>query len=580
MNILTVARKLGSIAILTVLFLPLFAFSQNPKQQMGTKDETPLVFKSRVRHVLVPVIVHDHKNQHVSGLTKDDFTVLENGKPQQILSVDEFKSDLAKVSKLITTTVTPSTPDSTGNAGPVKAFTNELSGAQSQKRIIIILMDRINTKFIDQHNASLAVMKFLAKQTTGDTLIELLDMKSRGLAVVHDFTSDPRVLIRALEKETGERGNMENVDFTTMDSAPSASDIQSTQDRLDAFAARGEAFYAGFQQQNTVNATMEGFAHIAEAFAGIPGRKSLVWMTESFGMMLTDPNSEFPAFVDRSLFEKAIQKLSDANIAIYPVDVRGLVNAGFIDASQRVNINGRNPQASLDRVRTAQMNRHQDLIGTMNEIADMTGGKAFYNSNDLEGSIGQAQKDAQDYYLISYALDQSDTKPGWRKLKVKVRQDGINLRARQGFYMTAATNDPDKTRNEDMNEALDSPLDFTGMPLHAVIVGTKDLGNGKRRITYRVFVPPGVMTVDESDGNMVKIEAAYSVHDHRGNTMDRNGTSSSMKIKPAFLAQFRARDLAMENSISLPPGEFTLRFVVRDNINGRIGSVLVPLKVE
>jgi hypothetical protein len=79
---------------------------------------------------------------------------------------------------------------------------------------------------------------------------------------------------------------------------------------------------------------------------------------------------------------------------------------------------------------------------------------------------------------------------------------------------------------------------------------------------------------------MVKIEAAYSVHDRRGNTMDRNGTSSSMKIKPAYLATFRAKDLAMENAISLPPGDYTLRLVIRDNLSGRIGSVLVPLKVE
>lgn len=573
MNILIVARKLGSFFILLVLSL--HAFSQNPNLPMGKKDETPLVFKTRVRHVLVPVIVHDHKNQHVSDLSKEDFTVLENGRPQQILSVDEFKSDLAKVSKLITTTVTPTTPDATGKSGPVKAYTNELSGAQSQKRIIIILMDRINTKFIDQHNASLAVMKFLAKQTTGDTLIELVDMKMRGLSVVHDFTTDPRVLIQALQKTTGERGSMENVDLSTIDSAPSAADIQTTQDRLDAFAAQGEAAYAGFQQQNTVNATMEGFAHIAEAFAGIPGRKSLVWMTESFGMQLTDPNSEFPGFVDRSLFERAVQKLSDANIAIYPVDVRGLVNPSFIDASVRIT-NAR----AIPRMQTAQNNRHQDLIASMNEIADMTGGKAFYDNNDLEGSIGKAQQDAQNYYLISYALDQNDTKPGWRKLKVKVRQDGVSLRARQGFYITAATTDPEKSRIEDMNEALNSPMDFTGMPLRAVISSTKDLGNGKRQIAYRIFIPPGIITIDEENGNAVKIETAYSIHDHRGNIMDRNGNSTSMKLKPTGVPVLQKNGATYDNIFSLPPGEYTVRFVIRDNISGRIGSVLVPLKVD
>src|SRR5260370_4882029 len=97
----------------------------------------------------------------------------------------------------------------------------------------------------------------------------------------------------------------------------------------------------------------------------------------------------------------------------------------------------------------------------------MTGGRAYYNSNDLVKGFRDAVKDSAEYYMLGYYLDRSNTKPGWRKLSVKVKRDHVDVRARSGFFVTQATVDPESSRDSDLASALQSPIDYTALPLVA-----------------------------------------------------------------------------------------------------------------
>ena len=110
-----------------------------------------------------------------------------------------------------------------------------------------------------------------------------------------------------------------------------------------------------------------------------------------------------------------------------------------------------------------------NTIDTLNQFAEMTGGKAFYNTNDLATSFKRAADDASSYYLVGYYLDLKNNHAGWRSLKVKVDKKDTEVRARKGFFVTNATLHMDLTRSTDLNFALTSPIEGTGVPSHGEV---------------------------------------------------------------------------------------------------------------
>jgi len=161
-------------------------------------DKTPLKFSSHVHNVLVPVIVLDKDGKNVPGLTKDEFRIFENGKEQKVASVEEIKASTARVTRTV--------------AAP-NDFTNELSSAGGeQKRITVIALDLINTPFLDQSRAREAMIRYIGENLQPDMLVELVTIESTGVRVIHDFSSDPAVLLRALERVKASNASTSKVD--------------------------------------------------------------------------------------------------------------------------------------------------------------------------------------------------------------------------------------------------------------------------------------------------------------------------------------------------------------------------------
>ena len=164
---------------------------------------------------------------------------------------------------------------------------------------------------------------------------------------------------------------------------------------------------------------MNGFLGIAWSLSGVPGRKSLIWATGGFPFAMDSP-STVPGGYLSLLYERTMLALNDAQISVYPVDVRGLVSNSHCwlgESHQR-------PQRPryLRWQLTNRMWLNQAKIDTLNDFADMTGGKAFYNTNDLAGSFKRAADDASSYYLLSYYLDTRNNKSGMAETAGQDRQ--------------------------------------------------------------------------------------------------------------------------------------------------------------
>jgi VWFA-related protein len=392
-----------------------------------------------------------------------------------------------------------------------------------------------------------------------------------------------------LKKTSGELPAMQSVDVDVQADAaagdipdqPSISTGSHPAATMDAFVEHGEAVYSQFQQQNAIETTMNAFLGIAWSLSGIPGRKSLIWATGGFPFTLASP-AVVPAGYLSKLYERTMGALTAAQISVYPVDIRGLVNTSPIGDASRSN--ARTGQALVRQISRRSW-LQQSSLDTLNEFADMTGGKAFYNTNDLASSFKRAADDASSYYLAGYYLDTHNDHAGWRQLKVKVDRKDTEVRARKGFFVTNATIHLELTRNSDLSYALTSPIEGTGVPITVKFLGSSGDGDGeKKSADFLIHLPADSVTVASSEGqnhfNFEVAAAAFLDGSKTGQPALTNGKTVTASVPDAQMTALRAKGLTLKDTLELGPGKYTVRVVVRDNVTGKVGSVTAPLTVN
>jgi len=542
-----------------------FSAADTGTPNFAKSDSRPLKFSTSVQMVLVPAVVTDKSGHHITGLTKDDFLLLEDGKEQRIASFEEIHAGGAPVVR------TPA---------PANEYSNVMVGDSAPRHFTVIALDTVNTPFLDQTRAREALVRYLAETVSEGQPVMLCTIGRGGIKVIHDFTTDPAVLRAALQKVHAElppaTGGGNPADAPPVDSKTFASQGATVEaDQLLSFI-QGLDQSPAFEQGVSVATTLEAFQYIAQAFDGIPGRKSLIWVTGSFPFNIdTDTSALLGSGSPAGLYERTFQMLNNANIAVYPVDARGLVPVGMPDASvPSTHASMMNPAPVIQNALSA----HMDTIATLEQVAAMTGGRAFYNRNDLDGAFREAADDSSDYYLLGYYLDKANTKAGWRKLTVKAHRDGAHVRARDGFFLTRTLMDPSETRKMDLYVAMQSPLDYSALPVTVRIASIQNEG-GTRRVHFEIVLPANAATIDLDDGNRLNLDFAAVARDGKGDGKAMFSKTESAKLKPAGVQQIRDSGITYTDVLDLPPGEYQIRFVVRDNLNGRMGSVLAPVKV-
>jgi hypothetical protein len=312
--------------------------------------------------------------------------------------------------------------------------------------------------------------------------------------------------------------------------------------------------------------TLEALREIGEAYSGVPGRKSLIWATGGFPFEIEDA-SRF-AMYDRALlpaYEDAWRTLSRGNIAVYPLDVEDLINPAFV---------GPNTGQPLPQ--------HIEItsdVSKLESFAESTGGKLCDRQSTALTCFDTAAEDASDYYLIGFYESGGNTNPGWRKLSVKVSRSGLQVRSRSGYYVRGPR-DAEEARKEDVGLALTSPLDFTAVRFTVRVTSTNAAENGKKSVGFTYLIPPAEVTVDESDNNHVSLDFAALAQKPDGTTVE-GGYSQNLEghIKPEGVTALRNKGLSFPGSIDLPPGDYLVRFVLRDNLSGQVGSTTATLKV-
>ncbi len=516
-------------------------------------EQPPPVFRVATRLVQVSVIVHDRHGQPATDLKKDDFTITERGKPQTIRFFAMEAADRAAAPP---------------PALPPHIFTNIIAHrAGVPTNVTVVLLDLLNTSFVDQQHARNALVKFLGQIQPQDR-IAIYALGHRSLTLLHDYTSDASSLVGRLRQTKGEIPS--ELDASTVNS-DSQQELQAL--GLDALADANQQeadFFTGARVVNTLG-TLEA---IAQHLSGVPGRKNLIWLSGGFPLTIGfDEMPEIGSTRDSRTFttemDAAVRALNNSGVAVYPVDARGLmVMPGF--SADRRNAPG---ISAPPRSRLAPI---QDNIDSMKEIADRTGGRAAYNTNDLARAVRRAIDDARVTYTIGYYPADEAQDGKFRDIKVTVARPHLDVRYRKGYFAVRPSDTSEKTRKAEMRAAVWSPLESTAVAMNARV----DFIDSPQPDTVNVFVqidPATVAFKKEGDRWKAELDVVYVQKDEHGGMRGDGVTDRiSLALADPTYADVVQHGIIRQRRLPRQPGAASLRIVVRDADTGATGSLTIP----
>ncbi len=530
----------------------------------GTKQAP--TFQSRTDLVLVPVIVQDSRGNHVSRLTSSDFKLQQDEKEQHIASVEEIR---------------PSTTATVPVNQPAGQFSNR-SAIPDQPQVIIVAIDLVNTPVLDAETARKAVLKFLTTQLKPNQAVGLVTIDRARVNLLHAFTTSGDVLSAALQSVTGS---------TMYQPIPEHLMVTATAERIAAFVKVKEEMEKANREMNNrhqqfdIGSALLGLCQIAHWVGGMPGRKVLIWVTGDIPYNVhMSPDGKPSKSLGAGYFEDyqfTYHTLAANNVALYPVDVRGLLTdwndvtylgpgSDVFNSALRGEVIGRPSTPSGFDFRHLQTSH-----AAMNVMADATGGRAFYNRNDIPKLFESAAKDSAHYYMLSYYLNRKQTQPGWHKLKVTVVKKGVTTRSRTGFFIPEQGQEQAE-KNLDEGLALASPFEYTDLPITFRWRGTLTT---TPKVEFELTVPPTAGLVD-AEHNVVDLDFLAVTNGNANESAAKSMRNFHKQLSSEDVQQIAANGLTYIGDLQLKDGDYAIRVVVRDNLSGRMGSVTVPLKVE
>lgn len=517
---------------------------------LSAAQEAPII-KVNTQLVEVNVIVRA-KNGPVADLTKDDFAIFDRGKKRDIavFSVSSVHA-LRKPGA-------PLAPNS---------FTNRLERREeTPTTVTVVLLDGLNTPFTDQAYARTEVIKFLSQIGPQDRVaVYSLGMTLR---VLQDFTGDTQRLMRAIRRHRGElAADTGTVEYKAADTGDA---------ELDAWLDESRAAFVDTVFIERVRRTMDALVAIAGYIGQMPGRKNLIWVSGSFPFTMNLElafNMNGPARERRSFeseVSRAVLALNSANIAVYPVDARGLIPPVEYSAARGL--------MTRRQARMPPQPTSNTIVGmdTMEVLASRTGGKAFYNTNDINGAIRKAVDDSEvTYTLAFYADSEADSK--FHELKVQVKRPGLDIRHRKGYVAAPPTSANQQSREARIRAALWSPLEQGSIGLSAELTTVDQPKPGSHGVMLRIN--PEEVSFTEKDGKWTgQLEVVIARKSGDGRDLGSRTETVRMNLAPAVYEQLQRQGLLLRRIVEPEDNLDQIRIVVLDDSTGRVGSLAVPVK--
>jgi VWFA-related protein len=509
-----------------------------------------VVLRTNVHVVEVSVIATDSKGLPVSGLGASDFRVLDNGREQAIATFERIGSRAAPGQEGL--------PPNTYSNRAGEAGSGPLGKARQPQVLSMILLDAVNTKYRQQIVIRRAVVSIL-EQIDPAERVAIYAFGSR-FRTIHDFSSDRASLLAKLRAYHGEvPGGDDLLDDLDLDtgSHPSPPPPQ-----LKAMYDAGR-----------IVDTLEALQAIANHVKSVPGRKNLLWLSAAFPLTVgtaqrtvapvagySGPLDQWQTFGVE--MNRTMAALNDADVSVYPIDARGLSGAvSVMDAE------------TLRKLRDLNIS-----IGTMNSIADATGGVAYYNRNDVDRGVRLALDDSREVYVMTYYPKDIAEDGAYHRIDLRSTRPGVHLRFRRGSYATAGGEDSSAGPVDRLARALASPLDSSEIGIQ----GSVEHGSGDANdLDVVIHVDPADLSLAHNTERWTGALRLVAVQ--IGATGERyEGVSQTVELDllPETYQKALERGLRLELRLKREPAAVAVRIGVVDDRGARVGSLSVPLTLH
>ncbi len=523
------------IAIFAFVISALGCVEQLRAAQGTAPAQQPLRVATRL--VQIDVIVLDKHGIPVSGLRKDDFVVLDSKSPR---TIQLFSTE--------TSQVLPGAPPL-----PAGTYSNEIQAAGVPSNLTVILLDSFNTGSIDQAYMRSQIAKLLRTLRAEDRVA--LYTLGAHLRVLQEFTSDAASLDASLKKYVGERA-------VDMDVAKSHSmsvlntNLQPLSD--DAGIDENRTFAMDHRHP-----TAEALRIIADHLGSLPGRKNLLWVSGSFPFSIEGNNLQRTADGQKipyaSDVELTMRALTDANVAVYPIDARGLIAGDFTGGPTHAS--------------TVQ---EMENFGAMESLARRTGGFAFYNTNAIKGSIRQAIDDSRVTYQLGFYPDDVNWDGSFHKVRVTVKLPDAHVQTREGYFALPEPKIAGPTWAEMISEIATSPVAATGIRIRAEVAPREP---SEKTLGLLVSLDTAQFQFAQDGGawNDV-VSVVYIQLDENNRVIETHPLRLPLAIDSEKYAQLMKEGMILTRDVQVLPNAAAVQVIVRDGGSGKIGSVRVPIE--
>jgi len=552
----------------------------------------PVVIHAGTHVVLVNVVVKDKSGKPVDNLSRADFELRDNGQEQRIalFALEEANAAPASV---------PSSPAAV-------TFTNR--PGPNIPAVTVFLFDELNTKLSDQQLAKNDFLRYLRGLPAASRVAVFV--LGDSLKLLHDFTQDMDSLLEAVAKHSN-RANPE-VDASTAPPASSNSltGDQSTTALWDSFIQSSNQPYVDYAETVRATRTAVALETIAGHLQGIPGRKTLIWISGGFPIQLglrnsvdsmaqgnpnarqsgrsagqgrkgggtgaatggsgigsgsgnqqpgastaTAPNSQLPGtgLSFESEVARAIRALNEADVAVYPVDARGVTVAAAVQADRgSIGKRSKPPKAGF----TPDFEYE-----TLETLAEDTGGRAFHHINDLSAAIQEAAADARVSYSLAFSPPSGRLDGSYHRLEVIVKRPGVKLRYRPGYVAAR-----DAAMAPSLGEAVANPVSLAGIGFSVHLEPVE--GGYKASVT----IDPHDITLEPKDGRWAG-SLQFLVVVGKVEQL----TTIPLDFSETKFHQIRDQGLVLGARVKTPPGTTGFSLGFRDASSGMVGTLHVPL---
>ena len=555
MALKTIAAWLGVAALVSRLAAPVVAQTPSglpapaqltPPAPQPQQEVSPIRVNSEL--VLVNVVARDKKGNLVRDLKKEDFSLFEDNKTQRISTFDFENVDALQTAGAADATVT-----GTVAQGSLLRSTEQGTLQARDRRLMVLFFDFSSMEPEEIDRAVDAAKKFISTKMQPADLIAVVSLAS-NLQVNLDFSDDRSKLQWVLTAFSSGQG--QGFDNGTTGSAEGA-------------AETGGSFTADDTDYNTFNADRKLIAlqSVMKTLGVIPQKKSIIFFSNGITQQGVD---------NQSALRAATAAAVKANVSIYPMDIRGLQALPPGGEAQSASLHGVSAYSGASIVNDLSANASsQDTLST---LASDTGGKAFFDSNDFTGVFSQVQKDSSAYYVLGFTSGNPAKDGKFRRLRVQINRPDIKLEYRSGYYAGrdfVHSNRAD--REQQLDDELASELPQTDVALYAGAAYFRQDDSHYQLLVSLVVPGSQIPFVQQKDRDNATIDIIGEV---RVEGKIRVGQlRDTVKLALDTSQQVRRKNVQYNTSFLLAPGSYHLKFVVRENQNGRMGSFETDVQV-